>query len=283
MIHNRSRIRVFVFLLLTIVAVSRGSEALAAVHVTYDVVKQFSTDGFTASWLHSAESGLNGSPENGAQLNGATSSRIAGSLGGDLTGNVLSSVSGSVSGKLKQLAGYLNGAYGTSFGTYDPFELRFGSLAGGGGALQFETNGAGSGEFTGGYLDFALYVAGAADSLVSGTFFFKPQAESGSAALSPNRGTSSEFTLFGNNWMHDGDPVDQGTEPDWAEFLENLGYAGEPVSRTSGIGIPLGINLYVVDPDPPAPQGEHSPEPTGFVVWGLLSMLGIVATFRPVR
>ena len=79
---------------------------------------------------------------------------------------MLSHVSGSVTGKLKQLAAYLNAAFDTSFSTYDQFELRLGGLAdGGSGALAFETNGAGTGEFTGGYLDFSLFVAGNTESL----------------------------------------------------------------------------------------------------------------------
>jgi hypothetical protein len=269
------------FVLATVVAWGLNAPARASVHVTYDILQEFSTDGFTASWLHSAESIENGTPENGALLNGARSSRISGSLEGNLSGSVLSGVSGSVSGKLKQLSTYLNSVFGSSYTTYTPFELRLGVSAGGGdGALKFETNGAGTGQFTGGYLDFSLLVDGTATSLLDGTFFFKPQAESGSAVLSPNRGTSSEFTLWGWNWMHDGDPVDGALAPDWADFLGALGYSGPAVLRTpdSGPGLqsPVGIALYVVDPATSAPDGAHSPEPTAFVIWFLIAAGAIV-------
>ena len=54
-------------------------------------------------------------------------------------------------------------------------------------------------------MDFSLMVGGSTTSVLDGTFFFKPQAESGSDALSPNRGTSYNFSLWGWDWMHDGD------------------------------------------------------------------------------
>jgi hypothetical protein len=191
-------------------ALAAATVALGSVHVTYEVSPQFATDGFTASWLHGATGGPpHGSAENGALLNGPTSSRIAGSLEGNLLTNRLLNASGDISCCLKQLASYLNDRFGTSFTTSTAFDLKLGLLANGGdGALAFETDGAGSGQFTGGFLDFSLFVDGAASSLRDGTFFFKPQAESGSARLSPNRGTSSEFTLWGWNWMHDGAPID---------------------------------------------------------------------------
>jgi hypothetical protein len=253
----------------------------ASVHTYYDVQQQDSIDGFSASWLHAATSGLNGSAENGALLNGAISSRLSGSFEGDLSGDILSNISGSVNGRLKQLASYLNGTLGTDFSTSDAFELRLGESANGGkGALAFETNGAGTGEFSGGFLDFSLYVAGSGASLLNGTFFFKPQAESGSEMLSPNRGTNFASTLWGFNWMHDGAPVSGGPTPDWTTFLSGLGYTGPTVLRTpeSGPGLeaPLGIALYVVDPPAPAP------EPMGIVVWGLLAAMGFVVA-RPSR
>jgi hypothetical protein len=253
--------------------------ASASVHTYYEVQQQDSIDGFSASWLHAATSGLNGSPENGALLNGAISSRLAGSFEGDLSGNVLSNISGSVNGRLKQLASYLNGKFPTSLSTSDQFELRLGGLADGGkGALAFETNGAGTGEFTGGFMDFSLFVDGNAASLLDGTFFFKPQAESGSDKLSPNRGTSYTSSLWGFNWMHDGAPVDGGPTPDWTSFLSNLGYTGPTVLRTPAAGpaleSPLGIALDFVDPPPSAP------EPTGIIVWGLLAAIGL-GQFRP--
>src|SRR5215510_11896852 len=102
------------------------SRASASVHTYYTVQQQDSIDGFSASWLHAATSGLNGSQENGALLNGAISGRLSGGFEGDLTGNVLSNVSGSVNGRLKQLASYLNGTLSTNFSTSDPFELRLG-------------------------------------------------------------------------------------------------------------------------------------------------------------
>jgi hypothetical protein len=271
-------------LIATLLAWCAASRAPASVHVTYNVLEEFSTDGFSASWLHSAESLLNGTPENGALLNGARSSRVAGSLEGNLSGSVLSDVSGSVSGTLKQLSIYVNDVFGTSYAMSTPFDLKLGGAASGGnGALKFETDGAGTGQFTGGFLDFSLFVAGSATSLLDGTFFFKPQAESGSAVLSPNRGTSDEFTLWGWNWMHDGLPVDGALEPDWESFLGALGYSGPTVLRTpaSGPGLvsPIGVALYVVDPDPPVLSEGHSPEPTAFIVWGLLALVA-VTTFR---
>lgn len=262
--------------------------ASASIHVTYNVLPKFTTDGFTASWLHSATSGPpHGSEENGALLEGAMSSRIAGTLEGDLLGNVLSNASGSVSGKLKQLSSYLNVAFGTSFTTYTPFELKLGGQAvGSDGALAFETNGAGTGQFTGGFLDFSLFVDGNTTSLIDGTFFFKPQAESGNAALSPNRGTNSTFTLWGWNWMHDGPPVvGTGPEPIWATFLSGLGYTGPAVLRTPSDGgpqllNPLGIAMYVADPDPPALEGLHNPEPAALVTWSLLIAIVFMAYRR---
>ena len=249
--------------------------ASASVHTYYEVQQQDSIDGFSASFLHAAASGLNGSPENGALLNGAISSRLTGSFEGDLSGNILSNISGSVNGRLKQLASYLNGIFPTSLSTSDQFELRLGGLADGGKrALAFETNGVGTGEFTGGFMDFSLFVDGNAASLLDGTFFFKPQAESGSDKLSPNRGTSYTSTLWGFNWMHDGTPVDGGPTPDWTSFLSGLGYNGPTVLRTPAVGpalgSPLGISLDFVDP----PQA--APEPAGIIVWGVLAAFGIM-------
>lgn len=267
------RAHVFRGLMGLAVALAATSAALASIQVTYDIVPTFATDGFSASWLHGATGGPpRGSPENGALLNGPTSSRITGTLAGDLSGNILSNASGSVSGKLKHFSNHLNDTLGTNYTTYTPFELKLGGAANGGaGALAFETDGAGTGQFTGGYLDFSLFVGGSATSLLDGTFFFKPQAESGSATLSPNRGTSSDFTLWGWNWMHDGAPVDGGDEPVWSSFLSGLGYTGDTVMR-SQLDSPLGIAMYVVDADAPAPEGLQSPEPATFVVWGLIAL-----------
>jgi hypothetical protein len=259
----------------------------ASVHTYYDVRQQDTIDGFSASWLHAATSGLNGSSENGALLNGAISSRLSGNFEGDLSGNVLSNISGGINGRLKQLASYLNGTLSTNFGTSDAFELRLGESANGGkGALAFETTGTGTGEFTGGFLDFSLYVANNTASLLDGTFFFKPQAESGSDPLSPNRGNDFASTLWGFNWMHDGAPVDGGETTDWSSFLSGLGYTGPSILRTPssgpGLDAPLGIALYIVDPPAPPDGGLSNPEPTTLVIWGLLGIVGAV-TFRSRR
>jgi hypothetical protein len=263
-----------------LIAASIASSVSASVHTTYDVLQNFSADGFSASWLYGATGTPNGSADNGALLSGPTTSRISGTLVGDLTGNVLSNVSGSVSGRLKELAGYLNSTLGTNFSTYTPFQLLLGGTSNGGyGAFKFETNGAGTGEFTGGYLDFSLLVGGSTASVLDGTFFFKPQAESGSDALSPNRGTSYNFSLWGWDWMHDGAPVDGATAPDWNSFLSSLGYTGDPVYRTPPDGsaallAPLGVAMYLVDP--PA----STPEPTAIVIWGLLAMVATTFSRR---
>ncbi len=217
---------------------------------------------------------------------GDLSSRIAGSLSGDLNGNVLNDISGSVAGELKQLSLYLNEQFSTSYGMSTPFVLQLGASAapGGSGALQFETDGAGSGQYTGGYMDFALFVDNEATSLLSGTLFFKPQAEMGSATLSPNRGTSDEFTLLGMNWMHDGDPVNGGVEPDWTSFLSGLGYDGPQVLRTpsgdaQGIAATLGVDLYVVRQG--GPNTLQNPEPAALVIWGLLAGApGVICIYR---
>jgi hypothetical protein len=257
-----------------LVLINRALASVQPTHVTYDVLPEFAADAFSASWLHGATGGPpHGSPENGALLNGPTTSRISGNLEGDLLGNILTNATGSISGSLKQLASYLNNTYGTSYTTSTPFELKLGGSANGGaGALAFETNGSGTGQFTGGFLDFSLFVGGSVTSLLDGTFFFKPQAESGSAALSPNRGTSAEFTLWGWNWMHDGAPVDGGAEPGWESFLSSLGYSGPMIERTPldgpALESPLGVALYVADADPPS-LGAN-PEPTAALVWGLL-------------
>lgn len=256
--------------------------------VQYKIADTFSTSGFSASWLHAATGALNkidGTEENGARRSGKLSSRISGSLEGDLNGTILSDISGNVTGMLKQLSGYLNTALGTSFGMNDTFDLKLGKQSrpgdAGMGAMQFETSG--PGEYTGGFLDFDLVVEGV--SALTGTFFFKPQAESGNAALSPNRGTSSEFTLWGANWMHDAGPVDGGAEADWGTFLTSLGYTGGDVLRTaldSGnngegdatiIAASLGIDLYV----------SIVPEAASVMTWLMLSGLGCAYACRQRR
>jgi hypothetical protein len=264
---------------MSIVALGVAGTARAAIQ-NYDIIDTFATSGFSASWLHSAENSRNGTLANGARMNGQTSSRISGTLTGDLVGNILSGASGSVSGTLKQLSVYLNSEFSTTFIMSTPFQLLLGGQASGGdGALEFET--AGAGKFTGGFLDFSLFVNGGLTSLVDGTFFFKPQAESGNAALSPNRGTSSEFTLWGANWMHDGDPMDGGAEPDWSTFLAGLNYGGpsevlrELASGDPGIPATLGIDLYIKSNGTTGQGGGGDvPEPLSAVVWGILVCVG---------
>ena len=85
------------------------------------------------------------------------------------------------------------------------------------GKLAFETNGAGSGQYTGGYVDYVLAVDTNPDvnvdtftDVLAGTFFFKPQGENSSSMLSPNRGIISKFTLWGYNYMHDSYAYDGG-------------------------------------------------------------------------
>jgi hypothetical protein len=126
-------------------------------------------------------------------------------------------------------------------------------------------------------VDFALDIVGGAANVLTGTLFFKPQAETPSAVLTPNRGDSTEFTLWGLNWMHDGSPIGGGESIDWIDFLrESLGYSGTvEVDRSTAT---LGIALYAVDRNPD--DGSLNPEPTAFVVWGLLSMIGAVSCNR---
>lgn len=270
--------------LATAIALSSASNAVASVHVTYNVGElssaQSGDSNFSASWLHDASMGLvtdNGSTENGAYRTGRISDLVSGSIEGDLEGNVLSEIRGSVGGKLSSL----HSEFG-SFTSMDQFVVRLGQDAGSGrtGALKFETNGVGTGQFSGGFIDFALDVGSSLD-LVTGTFFFKPQSETGSSALSPNRGNSTTFTLWGFNWMHDSDPVgSDAIPPDWLTFLGDLGYDRGEVLRQAPSGgemllaQTLGIALYVNDPDPPLAYAAN-PEPSTFLVWGVLAMIGV--------
>ena len=129
---TRFRMRTSLLTTAVVIAASIVSSASASVHTTYDVLENFTADGFSASWLYGATGTPNGSADNGALLSGPISSRISGTVEGDLSGNVLSNVSGSVSGRLKQLACYLNSTLGTSFSTYTPFELLLGGMSDGG-------------------------------------------------------------------------------------------------------------------------------------------------------
>lgn len=256
-----------------------ASTASASVHVTYNVGHLASAGGddaiFSASWLHDATSSPNlssGTNANRAYRSGMTSDLMSGSLYGELNQheNALSDIGGTVSGNLKMLLG--DAAFDSP-----SFVLRLGMEAGKTGKLKFETNGAGTGEYSGGYLDFALDV-GSTLNVVTGTFFFKPQAETGSSVLSPNRGNSSAFTLWGYNWMHDSGPIDGSPNSvDWAKFLGKLGYTGDTVLRTDALGNTLeqalGVALYVSDPSPPPPYASN-PEPTTLVVWAVLMSVG---------
>jgi hypothetical protein len=246
-----------------IAVLSWPSHSRAAIH-TYDIGER----AFSGSWLHSATG--TSATENGPRWNGyMVSDKITGTLSGDLNNNILSDVSGTVTGKL----GALNlHAPLSSYSSADNFLLRLGGqVSNGTGALRFETDGADTGQYTGGYVDFALDIVGGAANVLTGTLFFKPQAETPSAVLTPNRGDSTEFTLWGLNWMHDGNPVGGGESIDWIDFLtESLDYTGTAeVDRPTAT---LGIALYAVDQDPEV--GMHSPEPTAFVVWALLLAVG---------
>ena len=250
------------------------ADVRASVHLAYDVIP---ISGFQGSWLHSATGSEDaGSPLNGPRWNGDDiSDRISGGFQGDLEDNILSNITGSVSGKLGQLAGYLNTVTSSGLSTADMFELKLGQAAGGVGVLQFETDGVGSGQFSGGVLSFSLIVG--TDSVLDGTFFFKPQAETASGVLTPNRGDSDAFTVWGLNWMHDGEPQEDGTEPNWLAFLGDL----DPGVTTlvDRPAVTLGIAMYAVDP-PGA--GPANPEPATVMIWGLLGALGMTA-YRRVR
>jgi hypothetical protein len=249
--------------------------AVASVH-TYDVgalAQPPGDDFFSASWLHDASmspygADPNPNPDNRAYRTGFISEQVGGKLTGALSGNALTSISGKLSGNLGML---LNSA---SFNG-KAFDLLLGSSIvdpnrTGAGALRFETNGAGTGEFTGGFIDYQLWVDGA--SILDGTFFFKPQAETGSNALSPNRGDAQAFTLWGYNYMHDSGPATGPAAGAWEPFLAALGYTGDIVTR-SEVGQTLGIALFASDPEPPI-ENSANPEPTTFLVWSGLALIG---------
>ncbi len=259
-----------------------GNSAHASVHVTYSVGQLTSVDDyFSASWLHDASKSPanSGSIENRAYRMGAVSDFISGSLYGDFdaTTNQLRAIGGTLSGKASLLLGDLSLVDKT-------LELKLGKEAGTGksGAIQFETNGAGNGEFTGGYVDFALTLDGAGSTLLTGTFFFKPQAETGSAMLSPNRGNSSAFTLWGYNWMHDSADIVTGVDGvNWLDFLQGLGFSGDAlVSRNSAPGQTLGIALFASDADFASSAVSSNPEPTAGIIWGVLIAMGAVVRRR---
>lgn len=264
-----SSVRTFQYFALCFTIVLISNASCEAAIQTYEVRDIYSSSvaEFSASWLHSADASVNGTVENGARRNGLTSSRLTGSLQADLSGNVLSDVTGVVQGNLGQLASSLNAQLGLGLLPQDAFELRLGGAAGGSGAIQLLS----ADEFTGGYLDYSLYVGSVGDTVASGTFFYKPQAELGNALLDPNRGDANAFTLWGNNWMHDGSPVAGSNEPDftdWQSFLSPLGYTGGNVLRSAGgLDAELGTSFYLVNQNQLA-----NPEPTALVVWSLLGI-----------
>jgi hypothetical protein len=255
--------------LIAALAAISASGALASVQVSYDILKEYPTSGMSASWVHSAT--LGGPDANDAYFNGLMSGRVAGSLTGLLDGDKLTDISGTVGGKLKQLSGYfLPGTY--SMG--DVFNLKLGEAAGAGksGKLQFVSNG--DGEFVGGWMDFSLEVSGSI--LKSGTLFFKPQAENSSPTLSPNRGDSAAFTLWGLNWTHESLPaVVDDTLPDYSKFLSDLDQSNS-VNRPGEFET-LGIALYLSNSKA---QYHGNPEPTTLVIWGMLAMVGAACSRR---
>lgn len=251
--------------------------AIASVH-TYNVGALANPDGddTLASWLHdSSMSPYGPSPTSGADnrayRTGYLSEQINGSLYGELNGDRLTGIGGRLTGNLGML---LN----SSSLNDQPFELLLGRSisANRTGGLQFETNGAGTGEFTGGFVDYRLTVSSTNTNdpqvVLEGTFFFKPQAETGSTALTPNRGDPQAFTLWGYNYMHDSGPASGPAAGPWGAFLSGLGYTGN-VTRSS-VNRTLGIALFASNPEPPIEQSIN-PEPTTFVVWGGLAMIGI--------
>ena len=239
-----------------------ATAAPAAVQTSYDIVEVYSENGFSASWLHSGTAAVHGGEENGARMSGKLSSRVGGTLSGLFDGTTLNALSGEIQGTLKQLSTLtpIQTSFQTAFGgnlpdTSDAFVLRVGSTAGGDGALTFETTGAGTSMFNGGFLDYRLLAADASSDpnnfqeIDAGTFFFKPQ------AADMNKGNAQAFSLWGNNWQHD-----FGTDRATAlSFLESLGYSGGLVDR-SGVA-PLGIDLYAVL----SPQAV--PELSSVLVW----------------
>lgn len=242
----------------------------ASVH-TYDVGDLVDGDDgtmYTASWLHDASMGSSGDSANRAYRSGYLSKRINGSLSGDFNeiDNTLKDISGTLIGTLGMLPA------GTFVGN-ESFELRLGRAVGAtsNGALKFNTSGTGIGDFTGGFIDYDLRVDN--DSVLSGTFFFKPQAETGSTALSPNRGDAQAFTLWGYDYMHSSGPVGGGTDTvNWLEFLDDLGYSGDALVNRGESN--LGIALFASDPEPPI-HNSANPEPTTLLVWAGLVMIGL--------
>jgi hypothetical protein len=261
-----------------LVAIAFGASATdASVYTVGELTPVAGDDIFSASWLHDASGAqiVGDQPsDNGAYRSGKTSGGITGSLFGDLVDGKLTGIGGTLTGNLSHLLKKIDANLKNQ-----AFTLQLGESidASHTGALMFQTNGAGPGEFTGGFIDYLLEVPGVPTFSLAGTFFFKPQAETGSTALSPNRGDGSAFTLWGYNWMHDSAPI-AGDPPaaDWLSFLGELGYEGtSQVTRPEIVdgGQTLGIALFATANQPV--QTSHNPEPTALLVWGGLAMLAI--------
>jgi hypothetical protein len=278
------------FFALVAIATLCDSRALASVQFN---VGQFDLNEspvpFSASWLHDASSSPSasasspGSSDNRAYRMGDTSSPLVGSFFGDFSQslNQVTNIRGTLSGNSTH---YLLHNFNSSMNS-QKFILKLGQDAGAGkgGKLAFETEGpVPGGQYTGGYIDYVLAVDSdpAVDvvnytDVLAGTFFFKPQGENSSSMLSPNRGTVSQFTLWGYNYLHDSYAYDGGNV-DWTAFFATLGGYSGNVKRPDIVGDPsaglplnqtLGISLYVT-----SDQG-HMPEPTAFIVWGMLTMV----------
>ncbi len=154
------------------------------------------------------------------------------------------------------------------------------------GALQFESTGAGTNEYTGGFLDYELTVDDSSKTL-SGSFFFKPRRESGSGTLSPNGGNAETFSLWGNNWMHDTGGF-AGVYSGWEELLDSLGYNGaaDPFDQVQRLEITeaerLGIDLHVTNRTivPPPDPSQNVPESSAIMVWAVLIASGAAGQRR---
>lgn len=247
---------------------------------------------FVASWLHDASSSPSagasvfGPEDNRAFRTGNTSSALGGSFEGDFdsTGNVVTNIRGTLSGTTKMLLNSFD-----SSNNFQSFILKLGQDAGAGksGKLAFET--VGTREYTGGYIDYAIAVAiNGVDyvDVLTGTFFFKPQGENSNSLLSPNRGTVSEFMLWGYNYMHDSYAY-SGATADWASFFSTLGYTnnvtrpaivGDSGSTAPPTNQTLGVSLYVTSGIPGS--SGNNPEPTALIIWAMLTMVGACLSGR---
>lgn len=258
-----------------------ASQVDASVYTVGDLPPIGGDDFFSASWLHDASGARNvssGTEANGAYRSGKISGAITGSLYGNAVDGRLSGIGGTLNGNLSNLLKNLNADLRNQ-----NFVLRLGADIDSShtGALKFNADGnGGPGAFTGGYIDYLLEVPGVPSFSLSGTFFFKPQAETGSSSLSPNRGDSSAFTLWGYNWMHDSGPIDgSAATVDWLSFLGDLGYTGGLVNRSSYLdgGHSLGIALFASGQQP---HTAAQPEPTTYLVWCGLSMIALAVSSR---